>query len=213
MVYSIIKKLKNMKNLLLLLPVLTLFSCSSSNVLLQIPSQQAVELDYIDYDLYEASIKNDSEAELEVKVLDKRTDEFIRGFGLGQNKKARVIVGQNGKLNLRNPGQGEMTVKIDISEEPAITFGMQTPSEQIIKFTLQNKSASSISLLIPGVMNPNLSPFSKSGVDLKVGQQILFKEGGKKYVLLVVDESIEQNAIIDVAKLMKDRRKELGLDN
>jgi len=60
-------------------------------------------------------------------------------------------------------------------------------------------------------MNPNLSPFSNSGVDLKIGQKILFKEGGKKYVLLVVDETIAQGDEINVAQLLKSKRKELGL--
>ena len=50
-------------------------------------------------------------------------------------------------------------------------------------------------------MNPNLSPFSNSGVSLKIGQEILFREKGKKYVLLVVDNNIKQDDKIDVGKL------------
>ena len=60
-------------------------------------------------------------------------------------------------------------------------------------------------------MNPNLSPDSMSGVTLKMGQEILFKERGKKYVLLTVDESIQKGDILDVAKLLPERKKELGL--
>jgi len=55
-------------------------------------------------------------------------------------------------------------------------------------------------------MNPNLSPFSDSGVDLVVGQEILFKEKGKRYLLLKVDSSIK-----NVSKVLKSRRKSLGL--
>ena len=44
-----------------------------------------------------------------------------------------------------------------------------------------------------------------------MGQEILFKEKGRKYVLLVVDESIVHGDTIDVSALMKERRKSLGL--
>lgn len=60
-------------------------------------------------------------------------------------------------------------------------------------------------------MNPNLSPRSNSGVRLKYGQEIYFKEGRKKYLLLIVDESIRAEQKLDVAALIKQRRKELGL--
>jgi hypothetical protein len=55
-----------------------------------------------------------------------------------------------------------------------------------VGFTLANRSLKSIPLQIPGVMNPNLSPMSNSGVSLAVGQEIFFFEGRKKYLLLVV---------------------------
>ena len=60
-------------------------------------------------------------------------------------------------------------------------------------------------------MNPNLSPLSNSGVDLKVGQKVLFKAKGKKQVLLVVSRNIKQGEVLDVAKLLKERKKELGI--
>ena len=59
-------------------------------------------------------------------------------------------------------------------------------------------------------MNPNLSPFGTSGVGLKVGQEVLFKEKGKKYIFFIVDQSYEGKKI-DVAEKLKQRRKELGL--
>jgi hypothetical protein len=80
-----------------------------------------------------------------------------------------------------------------------------------VRFTLKNNTAKSIPLIIPNVMNPNLSPFSSSGVDLAIGQEIYFKEKGKKYLLLVVDSKIATDAQIDVGELLKERKKELGL--
>lgn len=79
-----------------------------------------------------------------------------------------------------------------------------------IPFTLRNNSLKSIFLKIPGVMNPNLSPQSNSGVDLTEGQKIFFFHKNKKYLLLEVDKSFE-GKIINVDKLLKERKKELNL--
>ncbi len=78
-------------------------------------------------------------------------------------------------------------------------------------FTLRNNSLKSIPLIIPGVMNPNLSPMSNSGVTLRIGQNIYFKVKRKKYLLLTVDEQIENGSTIIVNQLIKARKKELGL--
>ncbi len=80
-----------------------------------------------------------------------------------------------------------------------------------VNFKLENKTAFSIPLVIPDVMNPNLSPFSKSSVGLKIGQEIFFKGKKKKYLLLTVDEAIRDDDVLDVAKLIKQRKKALGL--
>ena len=60
-------------------------------------------------------------------------------------------------------------------------------------------------------MNPNLSPNSKSGVDLKIGQELIFRNRGKRYVLFTVDESIQEGQQVDVYQLLQERKKELGL--
>ena len=83
--------------------------------------------------------------------------------------------------------------------------------EEYVTISLLNSSATSIPLIIPGVMNPNLSPYSTSGVRLKMGQEVLFKVRGRKYILFIVDESIEEGDKIQVSTLLKQRKKELGL--
>lgn len=80
-----------------------------------------------------------------------------------------------------------------------------------VDFVLKNKTAQSISLIIPGVMNPNLSPFSKSSVGLKIGQEIFFKHKKKRYLLLKVDDTINDGEVLDVAKLIRERKNELEL--
>lgn len=79
-----------------------------------------------------------------------------------------------------------------------------------VPFTLHNKSPFSIPLNIPGVMNPNLSPNSNSKVDLAVGQKIFFYIKKKKFLLLEVTDALKDKKL-DVADLILNRRKELGL--
>ena len=78
-----------------------------------------------------------------------------------------------------------------------------------VSFTLANRSLKSIPLHIPGVMNPNLSPMSNSGVSLAVGQEIFFYEGRKKVLLLTVTEDLQDQTLI-VNDLIRERQKELA---
>jgi hypothetical protein len=79
-----------------------------------------------------------------------------------------------------------------------------------VPFTLRNNTPFNIPLNIPGVMNPNLSPMSNSGVDLAVGQKIFFFVKKKKYLLLEVTEALKDKKL-DVGDLIALRRKELGV--
>ncbi|GEM_PF-811893 len=84
-------------------------------------------------------------------------------------------------------------------------------SDGPIEFTLRNESLKSIPLWIPGVMNPNLSPKSSSGVGLRIGQKVYFKYKGKKEVLFEVKDSYDTR-VIEVSKLVKDRGLQLEYD-
>ena len=87
----------------------------------------------------------------------------------------------------------------------------ENPEDLHIGFTLRNETAQSIPLIIPGVMNPNLSPFSNSGVRLKIGQQINFRQGLKTYTLLTVSHAIEEGAVLEIGARLQEKKIELGL--
>jgi len=87
----------------------------------------------------------------------------------------------------------------------------ENPEDLYISFTLRNETSQSIPLIIPGVMNPNLSPFSNSGVRLKIGQQINFRQGLKTYTLLTVSPDVEEGAFLEIGALLKEKKIELGL--
>mgnify|MGYP000023181828 CR=1 FL=1 len=52
------------------------------------------------------------------------------------------------------------------------------------------------------IMNPKLTPFSQSGVELPWGQKVLLKTPGKDLLLLTVSDTIRKGARIDVADLI-----------
>ncbi len=60
-------------------------------------------------------------------------------------------------------------------------------------------------------MNPNLSPFSDSGVDLSEGQKIYFFYNGKKQLLLTVTADLSGKKL-DVANLIAEREAELNAE-
>lgn len=87
----------------------------------------------------------------------------------------------------------------------SLSLTLQAQTSSRVNFTLHNTTAKSIPLIIPTVMNPNLSPFSKSGVTTKVGQEIFFRYRGKKQLLLKVTKA-EAGKVIDVYQLLKKRK-------
>lgn len=196
-----------MKYLIILcLPLLV--SCGSSAVL-TIPANNKIDLDYPDYIRYSVELKNKSKEEVEVRVKSKSTGEFFSGFGLAPKGEATVTVNNQGILEIKNPNNKDVKVAMSVPEEQDATRPLTSASS--VSFTLNNASAKSIPLIIPGVMNPNLSPFSNSGVDLEMGQEIFFKVKSKKYLLLTVDDTIAPGSKLDVAKLIKQRKQELGI--
>lgn len=201
--------MRTYNTIILLISFIVITSCSSHKSVITIPANQSVEVDYNTFTLYDATIKNKSLHTIEIAVTTKSNpSDTIRGFGLGTKGKATVMVEDVNKLTIYNPNKKTIRIGLTITEKEIKT----EPSNNVYKsFTLRNSSLKSIPLIIPTVMNPNLSPKSNSGVDLKRGQEVLFRSGGKTYVLFTVDDSIKNGSVIDVPLLLAERKKELGL--
>jgi hypothetical protein len=61
-------------------------------------------------------------------------------------------------------------------------------------------------------MNPNLNPLSNSGVELKIGQNVYFYPNGtskKRELLFTVDESFQQDQVLEIDAMIEKRKKEL----
>ncbi len=177
---------------------------------LQLPPGQKAILDYPDYDAFRVELRGDSREELNIKVLRKEDDSFISGFGLAAGGQATLTVVPGGYLLVGNSSSRSASIRIDVS--PVLEQEARQPGDnKAISFTLYNSSLKSVPLIIPNVMNPNLSPKSSSGVSLEPGQEIYFRIKGKKYLLFAVDESIAEGERIDIPALIRERKKELGL--
>ena len=106
---------------------------------------------------------------------------------------------------------GQSTLEIPAGERVPIAYSITESkpvatdeNEQYVSFTLRNETLKSIPLIIPGVMNPNLSPQSNSGVRLKMGQEIIYRKGLSTRILLTVDETIKEGEVVLVGELLPE---------
>ena len=151
-------------------------------------------------------IKNTSDKQIKVRVNEIESDKQVKGFGLPGKNNAIVAVEEGRLLKLKNPSAKKLLIQLSFVDKPK---PKKTSSAEYIRFTLRNSSAKTVPLIIPNVMNPNLSAFSNSGVSLKVGQEVLFKYKGRRRVLFVVSNDIQEGDKIEVSSLMKKRIKEI----
>lgn len=165
----------------------------------EIPSGGRVQIGYPDQEDLAIELKNKSGKALEVATVNKVSGEKISGFGLGPMGKATVAVAELGLLEISNPSSKDVSIGYSITEAKPVIVAKE---DVYINFTLRNETMKSIPLIIPGVMNPNLSPKSNSGVSLKIGQEVKYRKGGRTRVLFVVDESISEGDVVMVGELL-----------
>ena len=76
--------------------------------------------------------------------------------------------------------------------------------------TFHNGSLKSIPLQIPGVMNPNLSPLSDSGVTLEVGQKVFYFPNGKKdkkELLFSVTSDWKKDTVLQIHEMIRQKKQ------
>ena len=191
-----------MKNVLALLLALLIsnFASAQKKEKITITAGDAEEVTYEEFADFDVKLSNTSGKQIDVSVLDPETRKQVSGYGLGGYGKTEMTIRDGHILRLKNNSAKEVSITLTfIEKRPVISDNAPR-----INFTLRNNSTKSIPLIIPDVMNPNLSPLSNSGVSLRVGQKIFYKKGLKKILILTVDESIKEGDKIDVAKLIKN---------
>jgi len=190
-----------MKNLIVLLILIISFD-SSAKYKVTIPAKKSVELTYEEFATNDVQLINKSGKTFDVSVIDPATKKKVSGYGMGPFGKTQMTIKDGHVLKLKNNSNKDISITVEFIERRAIPESYKNATR--INFTLQNKSMKAIPLIIPDVMNPNLSALSNSGVSLRLGQQIFYKKGLKKILILTVDESIKEGDKIDVSELIKN---------
>ena len=141
----------------------------------------------------DAVIRNRGNA-VYVRVMDAAGATQLRGFGLDARGEATVRVGEGERLLVDAIGGDTRIAVRYMRPKPEAPDAVSS-----VAFNLINSGLTSIALEIPGVMTPNLSPKSRSGVRLDYGQEILFK--GR--VLLTVGPGLKPGTDLDVRALIR----------
>lgn len=181
----------------LFLITLTWFTVAHGQSIVEIPADSRVTIGYPDSEDAALALKNNGSQGIDVATVNKVSGVQISGFGLGPFGKATVAVGPLDLLELSNTSEEAVRLSYEITKAVKNEAG---EDERFVSFTLRNETLKSIPLVIPGVMNPNLSPQSNSGVRLKIGQEIKYKKGGRAHLLLVVDDSIKEGDVLFVGE-------------
>ena len=184
---------------LILALFLSVFAFGQST--LEIPAGERVQIGYPDHNNLAITLKNKSGLGLDVSTVNKVSGEQISGFGLGPTATATVSVVPLGLLEIKNASDESVQIVYSITESKPVATD---ENEQYVSFKLRNETLKSIPLIIPGVMNPNLSPQSNSGVRLKMGQEIKYRKGLSTRILLTVDETIKEGEVVFVGELLSE---------
>lgn len=193
-----------MKRLVFLFLILSAFAFGQKveRSQLIIPPKQIVQIDYPLYKGFNVKIWNKSKFDLGVSARDRKTDSLRKGFGLEKGSNAVLEVNQGLYLQFENRYLAPIKVEYTLVKGLGGKKKTKKPLTPQRAFYLENNTAQRIPLRIPGVMNPNLSPFSRSGVDLPNGQKIFLDLNGERILILTVTDSIPHGARIDVATLI-----------
>jgi hypothetical protein len=104
----------------------------------------------------------------------------------------------------------ELSMKNKLFTAFVLAFSFNFYAQKSINFTFHNGSLQSIPLVIPTVMNPNLSPMSNSGISLDIGQVVYYFPDGpksKKEVLFVVTEDFQNGQVFEIDELIAEKKK------
>ena len=173
--------------------------CHIKNILI-IPPKNHVSLHLEESLPADILIKNKGMGKLAVSVNYAKNQRQISGFGLDGSTTGKILVKKNCVLQFKNENAFEKVVHFKVED---ISKKKEQVAVREINLELINKSSKSISLIIPGIMSPNLLPNSTSNVKLKIGQEIIFKKYLNKSIIYTVSEKNEDGDKIYINELIE----------
>ena len=187
---------------LILFTPLLIFSQRIETSKILIPPKQIVQINYPLFRDYNLKIWNKSKLDLTISAHNYKTDSIFNKFVMEKGSSALLSISNEMYFQFENKYLANLKVEYAFQRVPSIEKNKIKPLTPQRAFYLENNTAQRISLRIPGVMNPNLSPFSRSGVNLKNGQKVYLDINGKNILILNVTDSIRHGDRIDIATLI-----------
>ena len=145
-------------------------------------------------------IKNKGVGKLAVSVNNAKNQRQLSGFGLDGRTSGKILIKKNCVLQFKNGNDFKKVVHFKLEDISKIK---EQVAVREINLKLINDSSVSISLIIPGLMSPTLSPNSTSNVKLKIGQEIIFKKNMKKSIIFTVSEKNEDGDKVYINELIE----------
>ena len=167
-----------------------------------IPPKQIVQIDYPLYKGFNLKIWNHSKFLVGISSRDKETDSVQKSFDLKNGNSILFEVNQGDYLQFENRFLASLKVSYNIQKG---SFGKKKSFQPLTPqraFYLVNNTSQILPLSIPGIMNPRLNPYSRSGVNLPNGQKIYLNLKDNQILILTVTDSIPNGARIDLATLI-----------
>ena len=167
-----------------------------------IPPKQIVQINYPLFRYYNLKIWNKSKFDLTISTHNYKNDSIFKKFVMEKGSSALLSISNGMYIQFENKYFANLKVEYIFQNGPSIKKNKIKPLTPQRAFYLENNTAQRIPLRIPGIMNPSLSPFSRSGVNLKNGQKIYLDFNGKNILILNVTDSIKHGDRIDVGNLI-----------
>ena len=167
-----------------------------------IPPKQIVQINYPLFRYYNLKIWNKSKFDLTVSTHNYKNDSIFKKFVMEKGSSALLSISNGMYIQFENKYFANLKVEYTFQNGPSTKKNKIKPLTPQRAFYLENNTAQRIPLRIPGIMNPSLSPFSRSGVNLKNGQKIYLDFNGKNILILNVTDSIKHGDRIDVGNLI-----------
>lgn len=188
--------------LIILFTPLLIYSQRIETSKILIPPKQIIQINYPLLRNYNLKIWNKSKLDLTISTHKKETDSIIKKFVLVKDSSALLSISNEMYIQFENKYLANIKVEYSFQNGTSIKKNKIKSLTPQRAFYLENNTAQRIPLRIPGIMNPNLNPFSRSGVNLKNGQKIYLDFNGKRILILEVTDSIKHGDRIDIATLI-----------
>lgn len=167
-----------------------------------VPPKQIVVLNYPLLKGYNIKIWNESNLDLGISARNQKTDSIHKSTLVAKKKQITFSVDHNQYLQLENRFFASLKIEYTISKGPPGGGKEKVPGTLNTGFYLVNNTKQILSIDIPGIISPKLTPYSKTGVDLPLGQQIFLKTPRQNLLIFTVTDTIRKGAHIDVADLI-----------